>query len=75
MTRHHERPARHGPRGPRRSSPMPIDAVWEEGPRTEAWNKLWRRLIAAVLEDYHRERGDTEHDSDSGAREAPEGEV
>lgn len=54
---------------------MPIDAVWEEGPRTEAWKRLWRRLIAAVLEDYHRERGDTEHDSDSGAREAPEGEV
>jgi hypothetical protein len=54
---------------------MPIDAVWEEGPRTEAWNRLWRRLIAAVLEDYHRERGDTAHDSDGGPREPPKGEV
>ncbi len=34
---------------------MPIDAVWEEGPRTEAWNELWRRLLAAVVEDGEKE--------------------
>lgn len=55
MSGHHERPRRHGPRGPRANRSMPIDAVWEEGPRTEAWNELWRRLLAAVVEDGEKE--------------------
>lgn len=55
MSGHHERPRRHGPRGPRAHLSMPIDVVWEEGPRTDAWNELWRRLLAAVVEDGGKE--------------------
>lgn len=55
MSAHHEPPPRHGPRGPRSRRVMPIDTTWEEGPRTEAWNELWRRLLAAVFEDDDRE--------------------
>src|SRR5690606_19456465 len=51
MSGHRERPRGHGPRGPRSPRTMPIDAAWEEGPRTEAWNELWRRLLASVFEE------------------------
>jgi hypothetical protein len=30
---------------------MPIDASWETGPRNEAWDELWRRLLASVFKD------------------------
>lgn len=62
MSRHRERPPRHGPRGPRTPRSMPIDATWEEGPRTEAWDELWRRLLAAVFEDDDREEDRGEPD-------------
>ncbi len=28
--------------------PLPIEATWAGGPRTEAWNELWRRLLAVA---------------------------
>jgi hypothetical protein len=45
---------------------MPIDATWEEGPRTEAWNELWRRLLAAVFEEDEQPGEETERSIDDG---------
>jgi len=38
---------------------------WDEGPRTEAWNELWRRLLEVVLADRVCEDGDAPADSPS----------
>lgn len=38
-------------RQPQPVAPLPITVEWVEGPRTEAWNELWRRLLAAVIAD------------------------
>ena len=28
---------------------MPGEFVWREGPRTDAWRELWRRLLSDVV--------------------------
>ncbi len=38
-------------REPRATAPLPVNAVWVAGPRTEAWDELWRRLLAVALDD------------------------
>ncbi|MEZ4503579.1 MAG: hypothetical protein R3C39_13210 [Dehalococcoidia bacterium] len=57
---------RHGPRGPCPLPPLPVDAFWDEGPRTEAWNELWRRLLEVVLAD----GGDGDAPADSPGSDA-----
>lgn len=39
-------PSRH--QQPRRK-PLPVEAVWHEGPRNDAWEELWRRIFSEVL--------------------------
>lgn len=37
-------------REPRATAPLQVNAVWVAGPRTEAWDQLWRRLLAIAVE-------------------------
>jgi hypothetical protein len=30
---------------------LPVSTDWTSGPRTSAWDKLWRRIILDVLQD------------------------
>jgi hypothetical protein len=69
-----------GPRSQRRrdrpNSPLPVHTVWVEGARNDAWDELWRRLLAAVVRrleedavnegvggEYHLERRNPCNDS------------
>jgi|TARA_Y100000310_G_scaffold112409_1_gene110892 hypothetical protein len=31
-----------------------MTAEWRSGPRTPAWDELWRRILADVLSEIHR---------------------
>ncbi len=58
------------PQGRRAAKPLLIRAVWVEGPRNEAWNELWRRLLTAGInspeeEDTRSEDAGSEYDSNA----------
>ena len=58
-------------REPRATAPLQLNAVWIAGPRTEVWDELWRRLLAAVIkrlgeEDARSEDAGSEYDSSAG---------
>ena len=35
---------------PPKKAPVPLTVHWESGPRTAAWNELWRRIFADIFE-------------------------
>lgn len=74
MTGHRERPARHGPRGPRTARTLRVEAIWEDGPRNEAWDELWRRLLEAVFRRIEEEarNGANRGEYDSGTDLPPD---
>lgn len=47
-------------------APLPIEAAWAEGPRTEAWNELWRRLLAVAFAECGCDEGEVSADSIEG---------
>lgn len=64
MSRHRARRSDGRPHGHRTREELEIAVSWETGPRTDAWDALWRRLLAAILDDFA-----SEAKSNSGATE------
>lgn len=50
----------------RRPVPFTAEATWLDGTRNDAWDELWRRILADVLDPSRHQGERTEGEEDTG---------